>query len=203
MTTKKSRSNALGAANPREDSRLHHDPASSARGSRAQEDQQRTSNDGTAMTAEQRRSMIRNEFLQEALPQVPQITGWHLCWLSTTNSYDPIHKRMRLGYVPVKAEELTGFESMRMGAGEFTGVISCNEMLLFKIPMETYLAIMREFHHEMPLEEEEKIRQQIENLEQMQGGKDKTGKALIGFSEDSDGQNSLAQRRGEGQFAPI
>jgi hypothetical protein len=141
--------------------------------------------------------MIRNEFLQEALPRVPEMPGWHLCWLSTTNSYDPIHKRMRLGYVPVKVEELTGFDSMRMTSGEFAGCVSCNEMLLFKIPSETYQAIMAEFHHNMPLEEEDALRRQLDELE---GSRDRTGKKLGQISEDSDGFNDLGKKR-EGVFA--
>jgi len=196
-TPKTTRRNAIGAANPREDERLHHDPATAVRGSRSAEDAERQSDDGTALTLEQRRAMIRNEFQQEALPRVPELAGWHFCWLSTTNSYDPIHKRMRLGYVPVKVEELTGFDSMRMTSGEFAGCVSCNEMLLFKIPHEVYLAIMTEFHHNMPLEEEEALNQQ---LEQLQNSRDSSGKKLGQIAEDSDGFKDLGKKR-EGVFA--
>jgi len=197
MATSKPRRNALGAADPREDTRLHHDPATAVRGARGiAEDQARTSDAGTALTAEQLSSMIRDEFRQEALPRVPELPGWHLCWLSTTNSYDPIHKRMRLGYVPVKVEELAGFESMRMNSGEFAGCVSCNEMLLFKIRSELYLAIMDQFHHQMPLEEEENLRRQLEG----DGMTDRTGKPLVGATEDSDGLAELGKKRA-GQFA--
>lgn len=196
MATNK-RTNALGARNPREDERLHHDPASAARGSRAQEDAARVSDDGTALTMAQRVAMIRSEFQQEALPKVPQLPGFHLCWLSTTNSYDPIHKRMRLGYTPVRVEELTGFDSMRMTSGEFAGCISCNEMLLFKIPLDIYHAIMREFHHNMPLEEEESLRRQLDALE---SSEDSSGKKLGQVAEDSDGFKQLVNKR-EGVFA--
>ena len=196
MATSK-RTNAVGARNPREDERLHHDPATAARGSRAQEDAARVSDDGTALTMEQRVAMIRNEFQQEALPKTPLIPGYHLCWLSTTNSYDPIHKRMRLGYTPVKVEELNGFDSMRMTTGEFAGTVACNEMLLFKIPSELYQAIMREFHHNMPLEEEETLRRQLDQLE---ASEDSTGRKLGQVAEDSDGFKDLVKKR-EGVFA--
>lgn len=196
-TSRAPRINALGASNPREDTRLHHDPATAVRGERgATEDAERVSDSGTALTVEQLRSMVRDEFRQEALPQVPQIPGWHLCWLSTTNSYDPIHKRMRLGYVPVKVTELTGFESMRMNSGEFEGCVSCNEMLLFKIRQELFLAIMDQFHHQMPLEEEENLRRQLEG----DGMTDRSGRPLVGVSEDSDGIQELGAKR-EGKFA--
>src|ERR1017187_7160952 len=66
--------------------------------------------EATAMSATDRAAMLRSEFLQEALPSVPKLPGWHICWLATNSSYDPIHKRMRLGYVPVKATELPGFD---------------------------------------------------------------------------------------------
>ena len=82
--------------------------------------------------------------------------GWHLCWLSTTNSYDSIDKRMRLGYVPVKADELPGYEDYRVKSGEHVGYISCNEMLLFKLPMDIYQEVMLYQHHEKPREEAEK-----------------------------------------------
>ena len=84
--------------------------------------------------------------------------GWHLCWLSTTNSYDSIDKRMRLGYVPVKADELPGYEDYRVKSGEHVGFISCNEMLLFKLPMDIYQEVMTYHHHDKPREEAEKIR---------------------------------------------
>lgn len=108
-----------------------------------------------------------DEWTQSALPKLAgdAIPGWHLCWLSTTNSYDSIDKRMRLGYVPVKADELPGFDSFRVKAGEHTGFISCNEMLLFKLPMEIYQAVMTKFHHTAPQEEAQKIEVQLENLQ--------------------------------------
>lgn len=133
-------------------------------------DEQRTQLDGTAFSAEEQAAMIRSEFAQEALPHPPKIPGWHCCWLTTTSSYDPIHKRMRLGYVPVSADDVPGFDTFRMKAGEFAGCVSCNEMVLFKVPEETYQAIMREFHHKMPREEEEALKAQIIRGEKDSGG---------------------------------
>lgn len=183
--------NELGAVSPREDTRIRKDPDTDARGPRSMSDAERQNDDGNAMSPEQLRAMIRSEFLQEALPTVPKIPGWHLCWLSTTNSYDPIHKRMRLGYVPVKYDELPGFEQMRMTSGEFEGAISCNEMLLFKIPNEMFQAIMQEFHHNMPAEEEDALKRQLVD----EGVKDSTGKKLGSITEDSDGYEELAASR--------
>ena len=57
------------------------------------------------ISTQERRRMWSEEWTQSALPKLPNLSGWHLCWLSTTNSYDSIDKRIRLGYVPVKSEE--------------------------------------------------------------------------------------------------
>ena len=119
--------------------------------------------------------MWSDEWTQSALPKLPDLPGWHLCWLSTTNSYDSIDKRIRLGYVPVKADELPGFDNYRVKAGEHIGFVACNEMLLHKIPIEVYQDIMQQMHHELPNDEADKIRVQVENL---QGARDSSGKSL-------------------------
>lgn len=121
--------------------------------------------------------MWSDEWTQSALPKVPELTGWHLCWLSTTNSYDSIDKRMRLGYVPVMADEFPGFDNYRVKAGEQTGFIACNEMILYKLPMEIYQEAMLQMHHELPMDEADKVRLQVE---QLQGsGRDSNGKSLV------------------------
>lgn len=124
---------------------------------RESRDDTRKSAEDSLATTNERRKMFR-EFTQEALPTPPNQPGWHFCWLSTTNQYDPIYKRARLGYVPVKAEELPEFNHLRVKSGEYEGCVSINEMLLFKIPQELYQEIMEEYHHNMPMEEEERLR---------------------------------------------
>ena len=128
------------------------------------------------ISAQERRKMWSEEMTQSALPKLPNMDGWHLCWLSTTNSYDSIDKRMRLGYVPVKSDELPGYEDYRVKSGEHVGYISCNEMLLFKLPMDIYQEVMLYQHHEKPREEADKIRVQVENL---QGTRDSNGRPLL------------------------
>ena len=139
----------------------------------------------------ERQRLIRNEFQQEALPNAPQIPGYHTCWLSMTSSYDPIHKRMRMGYTPVRSEDVPGLESFRMKSGEYEGVVTCNEMALFKIPNEIYLEIMTAFHHDAPMSEEESIKQNLK-----QGHEDSEGKEL----EHVEGYDDLAVHR-SAQFA--
>ena len=119
--------------------------------------------------------MWSDEWTQSALPKLPELPGWHLCWLSTTNSYDSIDKRIRLGYVPVKADELPGFENYRVKAGEQIGFVACNEMLLYKLPMDVYQDVMMHLHHDAPMAESDKIRMQVENI---QGARDSSGKSL-------------------------
>lgn len=137
------------------DDRLKKSAATPVRGDRAEADASRTQSDGTAFDLEERRRMIRSEWSQDVLPQPPQVPGWHYCWLSTTNSTDPIYKRMQKGYEPVKASEVPGFAQYKVTQGEFEGCVACNEMLLFRIPEELYQEIMTIFHYERPLEEEE------------------------------------------------
>ena len=127
------------------------------------------------VSSEERRRMFRSEWVQEALPTPPAIPGFHLCWLSTTNQYDPIHKRLRMGYTPVKAEELPGFDNYRVKAGEHEGFVACNEMVLYKMPEDIYQEIMAEMHHYAPMDEQEKIKVQ---QDQLLNAKDSNGKRL-------------------------
>lgn len=143
------------------------------RGSTA--DKSRSAPEEGFVSSEERRRMFRSEWVQEALPTPPEIPGFHLCWLSSTNQYDPIHKRLRMGYTPVKAEELPGFENYRVKAGEHEGFVACNEMILYKMPNEIYQEIMAEMHHYAPMEEQEKIKVQ---QDQLLNAKDSNGKRL-------------------------
>lgn len=157
------------------DTRLKKNLSAGGRENRASHDPVREAPEDKFVSAEERRKMWKDEWTQSALPNVPELKGFHLCWLSTTNSYDSIDKRIRLGYTPVKSEEIQGFENYRVKAGEHTGFIACNEMLLFKIPMDHYQDIMAHFHHEQPLEEANKIRLQAE---QAAGARDRNGRNL-------------------------
>jgi len=156
------------------DSRLKKSLSAGGRESRASLDESREAPETKFVSSEERRKMWKDEWTQSALPAIPEIKGWHLCWLSTTNSYDSIDKRIRLGYIPVKAEEVPGMENNRVKAGEHVGFVACNEMLLYKIPMEMYQEVMAHFHHEAPLEDANKIRLQAEQLQ----GRDSSGKPL-------------------------
>lgn len=169
------------------DERLTKSAGGPARGDRATSDQERTQKDGTAFTAEERRFNVRSDWDQEILPTPPSVPGWHFCWLSTTNSSDPIYKRMQKGYQPVKAEEIPGYMEFSVKQGEFIGCVACNEMLLFKIPDEIYQDIMTYFHYEKPLEEEEML---TVSARTAVTGKDSNGRDLGQV----EGFDSLAKR---------
>jgi hypothetical protein len=118
----------------------------------------------------ERLDAFRDKWQNSALPDIPKdaIPGFHLCWLSTTNQYDSIDKRLALGYEPVKASELgKGFESLgKMSSGKFEGCVSCNEMVLFKLPEEVYQEVMRMLHLEDPLEHQRNITAQVRGASQ-------------------------------------
>jgi hypothetical protein len=157
------------------ESRLKKSLNAGGRENRSSQDLPRAAVEEKFVSTQERRKMWSDEWTQSALPKLPEMKGWHLCWLSTTNSYDSLDKRIRLGYVPVKAEEFPGFENYRVKAGEHVGFVACNEMILCKLPEDVYQDIMLQMHHEAPMDEADKIKVQIE---QLQGNRDSSGKSL-------------------------
>lgn len=119
-----------------------------------------------AVTEDERVEMFRQQFFQSALPDLPSLPGWHLCWLTTTNPRDSIQMRTRLGYEPVKPEDIPGWEYATIKTGEWSGFIGVNEMLAFKLPQSLYLKFMQEAHHDAPLREEEKLSETAAFMEQ-------------------------------------
>lgn len=114
--------------------------------------------DENRQTAEDPRvEMFRKQFAQAALPDLPPIPGYHVIWLTSTNPRDSIPMRMRMGYEPIKASDIVGWEHASVKTGEYAGFIGVNEMLAFKLPLELYQAFMMEAHHDAPLREQEKL----------------------------------------------
>ena len=68
--------------------------ASDSRRDRASEDREIT--EDRVMTDDERLDECRQTFFQSALPDLPDIPGYHVCWLTTENPRDPIHGRIRL-----------------------------------------------------------------------------------------------------------
>lgn len=161
---------------PAADDRLRRDEAPMTRGDRGAVDGAARENEtGLIDDMSELQALLASEFEQVALPTPPRIPGWHTCWLTTTSTYDSIQKRQRLGYVPVVASEVKGFETGGAASAAFEGAITCNEMILFKIKEERYQAIMRLFHHQRPLEEEESI---YERIKSQTSEEDRSGRSL-------------------------
>jgi len=127
----------------------------SRRDTRRTEDRQVT--EDRNVSEDDRLEMFRNQLFNDALPDLPNIPGYHVCWLTTTNPRDPIHRRMQLGYEPVKPDEVPGMEYASLKTGEWAGFIGVNEMLAFKLPQNLYERFMQEAHHDAPLREEDKL----------------------------------------------
>lgn len=128
---------------------------SSSRRARRMDDREVAQN--RTLTDDERLNEFRKSFYQSVLPDLPAIPGHHVCWLTTTNPRDSIAARARLGYTPIRAEEVPGWEYASLKTGEYAGCIGVNEMVAFKVPLELYEAYMYETHHVQPLAEEQKI----------------------------------------------
>lgn len=120
--------------------------------------QDRAVSENRELSEDERVAMFRQQFFQSSLPDLPKINGYHTCWLTTTNPRDSIQGRIRLGYEPVLATDVPGWEYATMKTGEYQGFIGVNEMLAFKLPVSLYERFMQEAHHSAPLREEEKLK---------------------------------------------
>lgn len=147
-----------------------------SRRTRERREDDRAATENRELTEADRLAMFRQQLFNDALPDLPPIPGYHVCWLTTTNSRDPIQRRIQLGYEPVRADEIPGMEYATLKTGEYAGLIGVNEMVAFKLPLSLYEAFMQEAHHDGPRREEEKIR---ESIELMQQRAEAAGAALI------------------------
>lgn len=136
-----------------------------SRESREQADAERM-DDGLELTQDQREQMLRDDALQNQLPNPPPRKGVHWFWASLTNQWTSVAWYMRLGYKPVKFEELAGWAdaNMRGKSGEYAGCITVNEMLLMKCDETSYQRFMRVVHHEKPLEEQKRMKESFQRV---------------------------------------
>jgi hypothetical protein len=167
---------------------------SDPRSSRALDD--RPATEDRVVTDADRLAMFQQSMFNDALPDLPRIAGYHLCWLTTTNPRDPIHRRMQLGYEPLTPEDVPGMQYASLKTGEYAGMIGVNEMVAFKLPMSLYEAFMHEAHHNAPLQEEEKLQALVDDMRYQA---EKAGAALI----EGDGMEDLrAPQPQRGVYAP-
>lgn len=133
------------------------------------------------LTDHVRASSKRDEFTQNILPDPPQIPGFKTIWLSTTHQSDTIPVRMQRGYMPVKLEDIPGYEAWALKSGEWAGFVGSREMLLFKLPVELWAQDMHYMHHEAPLAEEQGIKDSVMGLKrdlEQQGTKIEVGNGI-------------------------
>lgn len=146
------------------------------RRSRERRDEDRTVTERRDISDDDRLAMFRKQMFNDALPDLPTIPGYHVCWLTTTNPRDPLQRRTQLGYEPVRPDDVPGLEYATLKTGEYAGMIGVNEMLAFKVPLDLYHAYMQEAHHDAPRREEDKIRDAIEAMKHQA---EQAGAALI------------------------
>jgi hypothetical protein len=126
-----------------------------ARESRAMNDRPVT--EDRQMTDQERLDMFRQSFFQSALPNLPKIPGYHVCWLTTTDPRDAVPMRLRYGYELITTDMVPGWESTSIKSGEYAGYIGVNEMLAARIPTRLYEMYMAENHHAQPNKEQSKL----------------------------------------------
>ncbi len=146
------------------DTRLANKAADPGRAGR--EESERSNTEDRRVMDPVRLEAFRQSFAAEKLPRIPDIPGYHVCWLTTTNNADPIHRRLTWGYELIKKGEVPGLERLTVSGGEFDGCIGVGEMIAAKIPLELYEVYMTEVHHTQPLQEEGKLRNVIDVIEQ-------------------------------------
>lgn len=152
-----------------------------ARRDRAEDDRKVTQN--REISDAERLEMFRLQMFQNALPDLPPIEGYHVCWLTTENPRDPVHQRLRLGYELISAADVPGMELSTLKTGDYAGCVGINEMIAAKLPMSLYQMYMKEAHYNAPREQEELL---VRRAEDMKDEAARAGTTLIedeGFQE--------------------
>lgn len=144
-------------------------------------------------------ALIRDEFDNTTLANPPSLPGYHLCWLTTTSQYDTLQKRARVGYTPVQRSEMPNFDPSNGEAiANYEGAVTCNELVLHKIPQQRYQVMMNLFHHKQPLESEAAI---LTKIREAGGEADSNGRSLV-ESEMGDGISTLERSVKQGSRLP-
>ena len=105
------------------------------------------------------RRQIREVFDDTLLPNLPRKNGWHRCWVSTTHNNDTPQRRVRLGYRFIRYDEVkaegggSDEYAVKDASNVFAGCVMWREMVAMETPEERFTAIMRELHHDQPMEQ--------------------------------------------------
>lgn len=134
-----------------------------SRDSREAEDRPQT--EDRVATDEERLEQYRLSVYSNALPVLPELPGYHVCYLTTTNPRDTIEGRMALGYQPIKPSDYpAGTFVTPIKGGVWDGFVGYHEMIAAKIPMKLYQMYMKESHFDAPNREEQKLVAQAEQM---------------------------------------
>ena len=116
------------------------------------------------ITDDERFEMFVAQHMQSVLPNLPSRPGYHVCWLTTSNPRDSIPNRMRAGYRLLRIEDVPGWDGITSKVGDKEGIVCVNEMVAAEIPLALYNRYMRYMHYTLPLQEEQKLRAQVESI---------------------------------------
>jgi hypothetical protein len=151
------------------------------------ETEEREQTENREFSDDERFEMFVDSHGQSVMPDLPQMDGFHTCWLTTTNPRDTIARRRMMGYQLIRAEEIPGWAGLSMKTGEFAGVISVNEMVAARISLRLYNRYMKHSHEALPRSEEEKLRANVDLMKQQ--AESAGGKIFEG-----DGTEQIVQR---------
>jgi hypothetical protein len=171
-------------------------------GSDSRRDRRQDSNlaeDGRTLSDDIRLDEFRRANVNNVLPNLPKIKGYHVIWLTTKHPSDTIASRMRMGYELIRPAEIPEYKSMSMKTGDYGNVIQCNEMIAAKIPLHLYEMYMREAHHDAPLQEEQKLEEQIQSMQDQLISSAKRGKKSVKI-EREEGSDDLVKDRPAPRF---
>ena len=127
---------------------------------------------------------------QSVLPRLPEIPGYHICWLTTSNPKDTVEWRQRLGYTVLRYSDFPDMPVIGglKGDTDPSGVIKINEMVAAKIPLRRYNKLMLAVGHTLPLNEEQKLRGDLEQM--AEDARSRGARVMVG-----DGNRDIVQDR--------
>lgn len=114
------------------------------------------------------RRLIQETFDDAILPKLPQRPDWHRLWGSTVHISDTPERRQKVGYRLCKLEDLMreGWNpeavNIKDAPSHMAGYVTHREMIALECPTELYHRIMREFHHDAPMEQARGIFEKLE-----------------------------------------
>ena len=124
--------------------------------------------EAAAASDPEKRARIREMLQDSVLPNLPRKDGFHRCWVSTTHNIDTPQRRLRMGYWFYKLDDARKEQwhadeySVTDSGSVYSGCIMWREMVAMEIRYEDYCMIMREVHHDMPMDQARSI---YENLD--------------------------------------